>query len=176
MTEVDNAHRLAVARGGGVFGGVPHDGCARLHGEGAGGGAYGASDVADSEPVPAQEPDRARARAKLGRTLTVAKVVEGLTIGLAIIGIGIVLQLLTGCGFLQAHQDELGKITAGVACVIEKEEIDDESMNEACDKILGYLTPEQQADVRRRASKVVVAHAEKTRRAVKAPAPACEGK
>jgi hypothetical protein len=79
---------------------------------------------------------------------------------------------LCGCAWFQKHEEEIGKISAAVACAIQKEEFDDEAANEACDKLLGNLTPEQEKQVHDRVARL---DAKRVPRVVKAPAhaPAC---
>ncbi len=65
--------------------------------------------------------------------------------------------MLVGCAALTPQeQSELSKTGAAILCVIEHIELDDANLNKACDDLMKYLTPAQQASVREAAKSIVI--------------------
>lgn len=62
--------------------------------------------------------------------------------------VAIVLSLkLLACGLSPKTEADIGKVGAGILCVIEHVELDDPDLNKACDSILSQLPPPARAAV-----------------------------
>lgn len=142
-TEVSNETRMA--DGSGVSGGVRHHGSFGIRGQSKLGDVIRAADLVD--PKSSKQAASKSKLDDLNRSLKMAKITEAVVIGVGIIGIAVACTFLSGCAWLQKNETELTQVGTGILCVLEHEELDDEALNAACDKILGYLTPEQKTAV-----------------------------
>ena len=76
-----------------------------------------------------------------------------------IVGLSVSLLCLAGCAWLSKNAPVVEDVTIAVLCTLEHDELNDEKLNEDCDKILGHLTAQQASEVHARVASIQMARA-----------------